>query len=82
MVRSRRAPASRALDEPAAEPLFEPLQLQADRGVRTSSAARVEFELSDAHEKPERIEAERPFNHFPTLSLISLPIAYQNSRAG
>ena len=78
MVRSRRAPASRALDEPAAEPLFEPLQLQADRGARTTSAARVEFELSDA---TNGIEAERPSNDFLTLCLISLPIAYQNSWA-
>ena len=30
----KRHRARRALDEPAAEPLFEPLQLQADRGLR------------------------------------------------
>jgi 4-oxalocrotonate tautomerase len=74
----------RSLDEPAAEPLFEPLQLQADRSLRRShgfSRAREAVELGDAHESLHGIQVEGAFDHFQALSLISISIAYQNNQA-
>jgi hypothetical protein len=63
----------RPLDEPATEPLFEPLQLQADRGLRSPhsfSRAREATKLGDAHESLDGIQVEGMFSHFQTLSLI------------
>jgi hypothetical protein len=63
----------RPLDEPAAEPFFEPLQLQADRGLGRPhgfSRAREAAELGDVDESLDRIQVEGMFCHFQTLSLI------------
>jgi hypothetical protein len=60
----------RPLDEPAAEPLFEPLQLQADRGLRRPhglSRAREAAKLGDADESLDGIQVEGAVNHFPAL---------------
>src|SRR5690348_874743 len=53
------------LDEPTAEPLFEPLQLQADRGLRRLhgfSRARETAELGDADESLDRVQVEGAFD--------------------
>jgi hypothetical protein len=63
----------RPLDEPTAEPLFEPLQLQADRCLRRPhgfSRAREAAKLGDADESLDGIQVEGVFCHFQTLSLI------------
>ena len=73
--------AGRALDEPAAETLFEALELQADRGLRRLhdfSRAREAVELGDADEGPDGIQVERALCHFRALSLISISIARRN----
>src|SRR3954452_5178298 len=60
----------RPLDEPAAKPLFEPLQLQAHRALcrpHGFSRAREAVELSDAHESLDGIQVERAFYHFQAL---------------
>jgi hypothetical protein len=57
----------RPLDEPAAEPLFEPLQLQADRGLRRLHdfrRAREAVELGDADKSPNGIQVEGALDHF------------------
>src|SRR4051794_39202024 len=74
----------RALDEPTAEPLFKPLQLQADRSLRGPhgfSRAREAVELGDADERLDSSQVERALDHFGVLSLKSRSIAYQNSWA-
>ena len=74
----------RPLDEPAAKPFFEPLQLQADRALRRPhdfSRAREAAKLGDADESLDGIQVERALHHFLALSLISASIACQNSRA-
>ena len=60
----------RPLDQPAAEPLFEPLQLQTDRGLRRPhgfSRAREAAKLGDADESLDGIEVEGAFGHFQPL---------------
>ena len=53
--------AGRPLEEPAAEPLFKTLQLQADRGLRRPhgfSRAREAAKLGDAEESLDGIQVE------------------------
>ena len=62
--------AGRPLDQPAAEPGFEPLQLQAHRGLRRPhrfSRAGKTAELGDAHESLDGIEVEGATDHFNLL---------------
>ena len=62
--------AGRPLDQPAAEPVFEPLQLQADRGLRRPhgfSRAREAAKLGDADESLHGIEVEGASDHFHPL---------------
>ena len=74
----------RPLDEPAVEPLFEPLQLQADGRLRRPHSlgrAREAAELGNADEGPDGIQVKGALSHFQLLSLISIFIAYQNRPA-
>jgi hypothetical protein len=57
----------RPLDQPAAEPLFEPLQLQADRGLRGPhglSRAREAAEFGYADKSLDGIQVEGALDHF------------------
>ena len=60
------------LDEPAAEPFFEPLQLQADRGLSCPhgfSRPREAVELGDADESLDCVQVEGALVHCRMLSL-------------
>ena len=57
----------RPLDKSATEPLFEPLQFQADGSLRRPhgfSRTREAFELRYADEGPDGIQVEGMFSHF------------------
>ncbi|ADC45249.1 hypothetical protein Rmet_6650 (plasmid) [Cupriavidus metallidurans CH34] len=61
------------LDQPTIEPLFEPLQLQADSGLRRPhgfSRARKAAKVRNAHESLDGIQVERVPFHFQLLLLI------------
>jgi hypothetical protein len=58
------------LDEPAAKPLFKPLQLQAHCGLRrphSFRSAREAAVLGNADESPDGIQVERAVSHFQIL---------------
>ena len=57
----------RPLDEPAAEPLFEPLELQTDRSLRRPHGfrrAREAVKLGDADESLYGAQVEGALDHF------------------
>ena len=71
-----------SFDEAISESLFEPLQLQADRGLRrphSFSCARETIKFGNVYESLDGIQIEGGVYHFELLSLISIFIVYQNS---
>lgn len=59
--------AGRALDQPETEPVFEPLELQADRGLRHAQRIRCQREaaqLGDADEGLDGVQVQRALIHF------------------
>lgn len=73
--------AGRSLDEPAAEPFFKSLQLQADRALRRAhdfGSTREAGKLGDSDKSPDGIQVEGTVYHFEILSLISICISFIN----
>lgn len=75
--------AGRALQQSAAEPLFEPFDAKADGSLRRAGGlrcAREAIHLGDVNESSNGVEIEGSRHHDDPLSLISAQISYPNRR--
>lgn len=73
----------RALDQPAAEPFLQSLQLQTDGGLRRPHRfrrTRKAAELRNVNKSLDGIKIERTLNHFQFLSLKLELIDFQYNR--